>query len=47
MTPCRLVTPKRLARAMAHTKQVKAVVPLNNGFTNCLPEWRWRKPLHS
>ncbi len=25
---------KALARAMAHTKQVKAVVPLNNGFTN-------------
>ena len=24
---------KALARAMAHTKQVKAVVPLNNGFT--------------
>ena len=25
---------KALARAMAHTKQVKAVFPLNNGFTN-------------
>ena len=25
---------KALARAMAHTKQVKAMVPLNNGFTN-------------
>ena len=25
---------KALARAMAHTKQVKSVVPLNNGFTN-------------
>tara|TARA_B100000700_G_scaffold242747_1_gene270433 strand:+ start:22 stop:957 length:936 start_codon:yes stop_codon:yes gene_type:complete len=25
---------KALARAMAHTKQVKAMVPFNNGFTN-------------
>ena len=25
---------KELARAMAHTKQVKAMVPFNNGFTN-------------
>ena len=25
---------KALARAMAHTKQVKAMEPLNNGFTN-------------